>query len=124
MHPIANFKVGLNTQNAIHCALYNPMIGRIFENNGVEILVFISPSGYRLASFGFPLLNWVYSINSSKMIGSFPAVLNFNRLFLKLNRFMCNKLPVLPHLSHSHMRFHQTKRKRRPLITINRCSFD
>ena len=32
------------------------------------------------------------------MIGKFPAVLmNFNRwLFLQLNRFICNKLPVLP----------------------------
>ena len=30
------------------------------------------------------------------MIGNFPAVLNFNRLFLKLNRFICNLLPVLP----------------------------
>ena len=24
------------------------------------------------------------------MIGNFPTVLNFNRLFLKLNRFICN----------------------------------
>ena len=30
------------------------------------------------------------------MVGNFPAVLNFNRLFLKLNRFICNQLPVLP----------------------------
>ena len=30
------------------------------------------------------------------MIGNFPAVLNFNRLFLKLNRFIFNWLPVLP----------------------------
>ena len=29
------------------------------------------------------------------MIGNFPAVLNFNRLFLELNRFICNYLPVL-----------------------------
>ena len=36
MHPIANFKLGLNTQNAIHCALHNPMIRRIFENNGLR----------------------------------------------------------------------------------------
>ena len=26
------------------------------------------------------------------MMGNFPAVLNFNRLFLKLNRFICNQL--------------------------------
>jgi hypothetical protein len=33
----------------------------------------------------------VDSINSSKMINKFPAVLNFfNRLFLKFNRFICN----------------------------------
>ena len=31
----------------------------------------------------------VYSIDSSKMMGNFPAVLNFDRLFLKLNRFIC-----------------------------------
>ena len=30
------------------------------------------------------------------MVGNFPALLNFNRLFLKLNRFICNYLPVLP----------------------------
>jgi hypothetical protein len=30
------------------------------------------------------------------MIGNFPAILNFNRLFLKLNSFICNYLPVLP----------------------------
>ena len=32
----------------------------------------------------------VYSIDSSKMIGKFPEVSNFNRLNLKLNRFICN----------------------------------
>ena len=30
------------------------------------------------------------------MIGNFPTVLNFNRLFLKLNRFICNSLLILP----------------------------
>ena len=30
------------------------------------------------------------------MVGNFPAVFNFNRLFLKFNRFICNPLPVLP----------------------------
>ena len=29
-------------------------------------------------------------MNSSKMIGDFHAVLNFNWLFLKLNQFICN----------------------------------
>ena len=39
----------------------------------------------------------VYFINSSKMIGNFPAVLlSFDRLFLKLYWFICNQLPVLP----------------------------
>ena len=32
----------------------------------------------------------VYSIDSSEMIGKFPEVLNFNRLFLELNQFICN----------------------------------
>ncbi len=31
----------------------------------------------------------LYFINSSNMSGNFPAVLNFNRLFLKLNQFIC-----------------------------------
>ena len=39
----------------------------------------------------------VYStINSSKIIGNFHALLNFNRLYLKLNQFICNQLPNLP----------------------------
>ena len=46
--------------------------------------------------FSFIKLARVYSINSSKIIGNFHAVLNFNRSFLKLNRFNCNSLPVLP----------------------------
>ena len=37
----------------------------------------------------------VYSIHSSKMIGKSPEVSNFSRLFLKLNRFICNQPPVL-----------------------------
>ena len=32
----------------------------------------------------------VCSINSSKMIGKFPEVLNFKRLFLEVDRFVCN----------------------------------
>ena len=31
----------------------------------------------------------VYSLDSSKMIGKFPEVLNLNRLFFQLNRFIC-----------------------------------
>ena len=34
-------------------------------------------------------------MKSSKMVGDFPAILNFNWLFLKLNRFICNYLSVL-----------------------------
>ena len=45
---------------------------------------------YMSTSSGFPLLNGVYSIDSIRTVGNYPAVLNFNRLFLKLNRFNCN----------------------------------
>ena len=38
----------------------------------------------------------ISSIYSSKLIGNLPAVLDFNWLFLQLNRFICNQLPVLP----------------------------
>ena len=38
----------------------------------------------------------VYSIDSPNITGNSPEVLNFNRLFLKLNRFICNQPPVLP----------------------------
>ena len=50
-------------------------------------------TGCMLTSSGF---RGVYSINSSKTTGNFPALLNFNRLFLKPNRFIYNKLLVLP----------------------------
>ena len=56
----------------------------------VEIVVFASPTGYMVTSSGFPLLNWGIFYEFHKMIGNFPAVSNFNRLFLKLNRFICN----------------------------------
>ena len=32
----------------------------------------------------------VYFVDSSKMISNFPKVLNFKRLFLKNNHFVCN----------------------------------
>ena len=46
----------------------------------------------------------VYSVDSgSKMIGHFPEVSNLRRLFLKLNRFICNQRWVLPvHCSSQH----------------------
>jgi len=38
------------------------------------------------------------------MIGNFHAILNFNQLFLKLNQFICNLMPVLPdHWLHTHL---------------------
>ena len=40
--------------------------------------------------------HWAGFLVVSKMIGNFHAVVNFNRLFLKLNRFICNQLLVLP----------------------------
>ena len=36
-------------------------------------------TGYTLTSYGFFLLNWVYSINSFKTIIHFPKALNLNR---------------------------------------------
>ena len=32
----------------------------------------------------------IFHTDSSKMIGTFPKLVNFNWLFLKLNRFICN----------------------------------
>ena len=42
---------------------------------------------FRFCLYSFEVL---YSIDSSKMISKFPEVSNFNRLFLKLHRFICN----------------------------------
>jgi hypothetical protein len=44
----------------------------------------------------FPFQFEVYSLDSSKTISKFPAVFNFKRLFLKLNRLICNEQLVLP----------------------------
>ena len=55
----------------------------------VKILVILNPTSYMLTSSGFDAFE-VYSIDSSKTIGKFPEVLNFNRSFLELNRFICN----------------------------------
>ena len=38
----------------------------------------------------------VYSIDSTQMIRNYYDVSNFNRLFLKLSRFICNQPPVPP----------------------------
>ena len=40
--------------------------------------------------FCFIHLRYIPSIDSSKMIDNSPKVLNCNRLFLKLNQFICN----------------------------------
>ena len=62
----------------------------------VNILVFPSPTGDMLtSSYGFTLSIQLYSIHSYKMIRTSPEVLNFNRLFLKLNQFICNSQPVI-----------------------------
>ena len=45
--------------------------------------------------FDLPLILQVYLRGSSKMIGNFLEALNFNRLFLKLNRFIYNLWSVL-----------------------------
>ena len=44
-----------------------------------------------LKSFGFSLLNFSISIDSPKMMGNFPEVLNFNR-----NQVICIQQLVLP----------------------------
>ena len=49
-----------------------------FESNRLHVDIF------RFYSFE------VYSIDSSNMIGYLPELFNFNRLFLELNRFICN----------------------------------
>jgi len=76
----------------------SPVTGEIFGHILLVeiILVFASPTGYLLTSSGFTLLNWVYFINPSKMMGNSSAAWNFNWLFLKLNRFICNEISVLP----------------------------
>ena len=45
---------------------------------------------YMLWSFGFFKLFQVYSIDSSKMLGNFPKVLNFIWLFFELKWFIRN----------------------------------
>ena len=47
------------------------------------------PTGYMLFRISFINLRYIPWINSW-MIGNFPDVLNFDRLLLKLNRFICN----------------------------------
>ena len=59
--------------------------------------MFASPTGYMLTSSGFPLLDWgIFYKFLVKWSVIFLQSWNFNRLFLKLDRFICNYLPVLP----------------------------
>ena len=73
----------------------NAVNSSALEAQSVKILVILNPTGYMLTSSGFAYSSEVYSTDSSKMIGNSPEVSNFIRLFLKLNRFICNQLPVL-----------------------------
>ena len=55
------------------------------------MLVFAGPTGYMWTSSGFPSLNWgIISYNFFYKVGDFPAVSNFDRSFLKLDRFIYN----------------------------------
>ena len=78
---------------SLWCFLCNP---HRTAQSPVEIYCLQVPTGYILTPPGYPLLNSGISYKSSKMIGNFPAILNFNRFFLKLSQFICNQLPVLP----------------------------
>ena len=58
------------------------------HTESVKILVILNPAGYMLtSSSGFAFIHLRYS---SKTIRNSPKVSNFNWLFLKLNRFICN----------------------------------
>ena len=63
-----------------------------FWAHSVEILVMSKPNRLHVDIFRFCLHSFkVYSVDSSRMIGNSPEVsINLNRLFLKLNRFICN----------------------------------
>lgn len=64
----------------------------------LKILIYLQapPTGYMLWTLGFFFIQFeMCSVHSPKMISDFPELLNFNRLFLKLNRLICNLWPVL-----------------------------
>ena len=71
---------------------FKSVIRDVFKHNRLRSPVFYKSSRLHvdILRISFNKFWGVYSIDSSKMIGDFPAVLNFNRLFLKLNRFICN----------------------------------
>jgi hypothetical protein len=60
----------------------------IFLAKSVKIPVILNPTGEHVDIFRFCLE--AYSIDSSKMTGNSPEVSNFNRLVLRLNRFICD----------------------------------
>ena len=69
------------------------VFGHISYIESVKIQVILSSTGYLSISSSFDAFIHfeAYSIDSSKMIGNSPAeVSGFDRLFLKLNRFICN----------------------------------
>ena len=66
--------------------------GEIYEHTPVKTLLFPSPTGSLLWSLFLEL----YSIDSSQIIRNLPEVLTFNRLFHKLNWFICNLRLVHP----------------------------
>ena len=59
--------------------------------NSVTVEIFGHNNRLHVGILQFPFIKLGYNfISSSKMTGNLPAVLNFNQLFLKLNRFICN----------------------------------
>ena len=64
------------------------MTGEIFGHNGWDPSICKS-NRLHVDILRFSFMELVY-ILSSKIIGNFHVVLNFNWLFLKLNQFICN----------------------------------
>ena len=71
---------------------HGPVSGEIFGHNRSKSES-VSKSNRLHVVVIFPVfLYWfeLYSTDSSTTIGDFPEVLNFDRLFLNLNWFICN----------------------------------
>ena len=80
----------------------------------VEIRVFSKSNHVHADIFRFFLMILeVYALNSIKLMGNFPEVLNFNRSFLKLNRFICNYRSV------RHFRLKLNKKKIQAELKLN-----
>jgi hypothetical protein len=71
------------------------MHGKFIGHDSVKILMFLSPTGFKLTTFSFSSLVEVCTIESSIMIGRFPRVLILNRSFFKLNWFIYNSKSAL-----------------------------